>query len=128
MVQDLLKLLEEAKSHASENGKIIGRVTRYRDITINDSEYIGIDVDFENYLDANVKRGQYLAIRSIIRPIIILGQVYSISRSDVLARMGINEVKYHEDPSTIMTPAYVEIKPITETVSALMTRLNTSKH
>ena len=114
MVQDLLKLLEEAKSHASENGKIIGRVTRYRDITINDSEYIGIDIDFENYLDADMKRGQYLAIRSIIRPIVILGQVYSISRSDVLARMGINEIKYHEDPSTIMTPAYVEIKPITE--------------
>ena len=110
----LSKLLEEAKFHASQHGKIIGRVTRYRDITINDSEYIGVDIDFENYLDADIKRGQYLAIRSITRPVIILGQVYSISRSDVLARMKIKEVSYHEDPTTIITPAYVEIKPITE--------------
>jgi len=114
MGEDLLNLLNEAKSHATENGKIVGRVTRYRDIIINDSEYIGIDVDFNSYLDADIKRGQYLAIRSITRPDIILGQVYSISRSDVLARMGIQEVSYQEDPSTIMTPAYVEIKPIAE--------------
>jgi len=114
MGENLSNLLNKAKSHASENGKLVGRVTRYRDIIINDSEYIGIDVDFNSYVDADIKRGQYLAIRSIIRPVIILGQVYSISRSDVLARMGIQEVSYQEDPSTIMTPAYVEIKPIAE--------------
>ena len=114
MELDLSKLLEGAKDHASKNGKIIGRVTRYKDVKINDSEYIGVDIDFENYLEADIKRGQYLAIRSIIRPVIILGQVYSISRSDVFARMGIKEVSYHEDPTTIVTPTYVEIKPITE--------------
>lgn len=111
---DLSKLLEEAKAHASQNGKIVGRVTRYKDVKINDSEYIGVDIDFENYLEADIKRGQYLAIRSIIRPVIILGQVYSISRSDVYAKVGIEEVSYREDPTTIVTPAYVEIKPITE--------------
>jgi len=114
MELDLSNLLKEAKAHAFQNGKIIGRVTRYKDITINDSEYIGVDIDFENYLEADIKRGQYLAIRSIIRPVIILGQVYSISRSDVFARMGIEEVSYHEDPATIATPTYVEMKPITE--------------
>ena len=110
----LTNKLSEAKSHASKNGKILGRVTRYSDIIIDDSEYIGIDIDFDSYFKLDVKRGQYLAIRGIVRPVIILGQVYSISRSDVLARMGISEVNYHEDPSTIMTSTYVQIKPITE--------------
>lgn len=44
----------------------------------------------------------------------MLGQVYSISRADALSRLGIRELTYPRDPSTIITTTYIALRPIAE--------------
>ncbi|WP_338602545.1 ATP-binding protein [Sulfolobus tengchongensis] len=114
LVRGLEKKLNEAEEEAKKYGKVIGRITRYETVSVEDNELVGVDIAFEDYLDSDVKKGQYLAIRSIIKPVIMLGQVYSITRADVLARLGLRELTYPKDPTTIITTTYVELKPIAE--------------
>ncbi len=114
VIDELRKKLDDAENEASKYGTIIGRVTRYEIVTVNENELVGVDVLFDNYQNSDIKRGQYLAIRSIIKPIIMLGQVYSISRADALSRLGIRELTYPRDPSTIITTTYIALRPIAE--------------
>ncbi|QXJ32043.1 ATP-binding protein [Saccharolobus shibatae] len=114
VIDELRKKLDDAENEASKYGTIIGRVTRYETVTVNENELVGVDILFDNYQNSDIKRGQYLAIRSIIKPIIMLGQVYSISRADALARLGIRELTYPRDPSTIVTTTYIALRPIAE--------------
>ncbi|ADX82142.1 ATP-binding protein [Saccharolobus islandicus] len=114
VIDELRKKLDDAENEASKYGTIIGRVTRYETVTVNENELVGVDVLFDNYQNSDIKRGQYLAIRSIIKPIIMLGQVYSISRADALSRLGIRELTYPRDPSTIITTTYIALRPIAE--------------
>ncbi|ACP54562.1 helicase HerA domain-containing protein [Saccharolobus islandicus] len=114
VIDELRKKLDDAENEASKYGTIIGRVTRYESVSVNENELVGVDVLFDNYQNSDIKRGQYLAIRSIIKPIIMLGQVYSISRADALSRLGIRELTYPRDPSTIITTTYIALRPIAE--------------
>ncbi|BFH74058.1 ATP-binding protein [Sulfurisphaera javensis] len=117
IIQDLSKKLEEAENFAYENssdGKIIGRVTRFETIKLGERNYIGIDIAFSDYYSSNIKNGEYLAIRTIVQPVVVVGQVVSITRSDMLAEFNIREVSYPRDPTTIMTQTFLELKPIAE--------------
>ncbi|MFP3162936.1 MAG: ATP-binding protein [Acidianus hospitalis] len=114
IIKELENKLNNAEEDAKRNGKLIGRVTRYRTVRLEEEELIGVDISFEDYMRSNVSRGQYLAIRTILRPVIIVGQVVSISRSDVLAEMGIREVTSRKDPASIITDTFLGIYPISE--------------
>lgn len=114
VIEELKKKLEEAEKDASNQGTIIGRITRYKTVRIGEEELIGVDIAFEDYLKSTVSRGQYLAIRGIIKPVIMIGQVYSIDRADVLSRLGLRELTYPKDPTTIITDTYIELQPIAE--------------
>ncbi|ARM76917.1 ATP-binding protein [Acidianus manzaensis] len=114
IINDLSKKLDEAESEAKTWGKIIGRITRYETVRIGEEELIGVDIAFEDYLNSEITKGQYLAIRGITRPVIMIGQVYSITRADVLSRLGIRELTYPKDPTTIITTTYIELQPIAE--------------
>jgi hypothetical protein len=81
IIKELENKLNNAEEDAKRNGKLIGRVTRYRTVRLEEEELISVDISFEDYMRSNVSRGQYLAIRTILRPVIIVGQVVSISRS-----------------------------------------------
>lgn len=114
IIEDLKRKLEEAEKDAVNQGVIIGRITRYKTVKIGEEELIGVDIAFEDYLKSPIARGQYLAIRGITRPIIMVGQVYSIDRADILSRLGLRELTYPKDPTTIITDTYIELKPIAE--------------
>lgn len=117
IIQDLSKKLEDADQCALNNSvdkKIIGRVTRFETIKLGERNYIGIDIAFYDYYQSNIKNGEYLAIRTIVQPVVIVGQIVSIARSDMLAEFNIREVSYPRDPTTIMTQTFVELKPIAE--------------
>ncbi|AAK41563.1 ATP-binding protein [Saccharolobus solfataricus] len=114
LVKKLGDKLNEAEADAKKFGKLIGRITRFESVSLKDNELIGVDIAFEDYLNSDVKKGQYLAIRSITRPVTILGQVRAITRADALSKLGIRELSYPKDPTTIITTTYVELKPIAE--------------
>lgn len=117
IIQELDKRLKEADDYAVNNsidGKILGRVTRFETIKLGERSYIGIDVSFLDYMNSNIKNGEYLAIRTIISPVVIVGEVTSIERSDMLAQFNIRETSYPRDPTTIMTQTFIELKPISE--------------
>jgi DNA helicase HerA-like ATPase len=114
IIKELENKLNNAEEDAKRNGKLIGRVTRYRTVRLEEEELIGVDISFEDYMRSNVSRGQYLAIRTILRPVIIVGQVVSISRSDVLAEIGVREVTSRKDPASIITDTFLGIYPISE--------------
>ncbi|BDC18920.1 ATP-binding protein [Acidianus sp. HS-5] len=114
IIKELENKLNNAEEDAKSQGKLIGRVTRYRTVRLEEEELIGVDISFEDYMRSNVSRGQYLAIRTILRPVIIIGQVVSISRSDVLAEMGIREITSRRDPASIITDTFLGIYPISE--------------
>ncbi len=114
IIKELESKLNESEEDAKNNGNLIGRVTRYRTVRLEEEELIGVDISFEDYMKSNIMRGQYLAIRTILRPVIIIGQVVSISRSDVLAEMGIREISSRKDPASIITDTFIGIYPISE--------------
>lgn len=117
LVQELSKKLEEADSFALQNsidGKILGRVTRFETIRLGEKSYIGIDLAFLDYMNSNVRKGEYLAIRTIISPVVVIGEVVSIERADMLAEFNIRESSFPRDPTTIMTQTFLELKPISE--------------
>ncbi|MUM64828.1 DUF87 domain-containing protein [Acidianus infernus] len=114
IIKDLENKLNAAEEDARKNGEIIGRVTRYRTVRLEEKELIGVDISFKDYMRSNVSRGQYLAIRTILRPVVIVGQVVSISRSDILAEIGIREVNSRRDPASIITDTFLGIDPISE--------------
>ncbi len=113
---DLESLIDEADKFAKENsvGGIIGRVTRFESIKIGETHYVSIDISFEDYLKTQVRRGEYLAIRSIIPKVTIIGIIDTITRSDMLANLKIRETTNYRDPSTIMTPTTIQLSPIAE--------------
>ncbi|AWR96160.1 DUF87 domain-containing protein [Acidianus sulfidivorans JP7] len=114
IVSTLSSKLEEAEDDAKKLGEIIGRITRYQTVRIGERDLVGIDITFKDYINSNITRGQYLGIRGITRAIVMIGQVYSISRADTLARLGIRELSYPKDPTTIITTTFIELKPIAE--------------
>ncbi|QIW23942.1 ATP-binding protein [Sulfolobus sp. S-194] len=117
LVQELSKKLEEADSFALQNSiddKILGRVTRFETIRLGEKSYIGIDLAFLDYMNSNVKKGEYLAIRTIVSPVVVIGEVVSIERADMLAEFNIRESSFPRDPTTIMTQTFLELKPISE--------------
>ncbi len=113
---DLAILIDEADKYAEENSLegIIGRVTRFESIKVGETHYVSIDISFEDYLKTQVRRGEYLAIRSIIPKVTIVGIVDTITRSDMLAALKIRETTNNRDPSTIMTPTTIQLSPIAE--------------
>ncbi len=118
IISELKKKVEEADNDArslSADNSIIGRVTRYETVRIGERNYIGIDIGFEDYMRSNIKMDEYLGIRTIVHPALIIGRVISISRSDMLATLRIREISsYPKDPATIMTDTFIEIEPIAE--------------
>uniref|UniRef100_UPI003593177B helicase HerA domain-containing protein n=1 Tax=Acidianus infernus TaxID=12915 RepID=UPI003593177B len=114
IIKELENKLNAAEEDARKNGEIIGRVTRYRTVRLEEKELIGVDISFKDYMRSKVSRGQYLAIRTILRPVVIVGQVVSISRSDILAEIGIREVNSMRDPASIITDTFLVIDPISE--------------
>lgn len=118
IISELIKKVEEADNDArslSADNSIIGRVTRYETVKIGERNYIGIDIGFEDYMRSNIKMDEYLGIRTIVHPALIIGRVISISRSDMLATLKIREItSYPKDPATIMTDTFIEIEPIAE--------------
>jgi len=113
---DLAVLIDEADKYAKENSVegIIGRVTRFESVKIGETHYVSIDISFEDYLKTQVRRGEYLAIRSIIPKVTIVGIIDTITRSDMLATLKIRETTNNRDPSTIMTPTTIQLSPIAE--------------
>ncbi|EWG07931.1 MAG: hypothetical protein ASUL_02769 [Candidatus Aramenus sulfurataquae] len=112
----LKKLMDEAEEEAKRNSVdgIVGRVTRFENVRVGESHYVLVDVAFEDYLRTQVRRGEYLAIRSIIPRVTMVGVVEAITRSDMLASLKIREVNNYSDPSTLMTPTTIQLTPITE--------------
>lgn len=113
-----LKLLldeadEDAKKFSIDN-KILGRITRFQTVKLGEREELGIDIAFEDYITSNVKRGEYLAIRTIIHPVIVIGRIVAINRSDILAQLGLKELNYPRDPTTIITSTHLLLTPVSE--------------
>ncbi|MEM0374157.1 MAG: ATP-binding protein [Sulfolobaceae archaeon] len=117
VIQELSKMLDIADSFAIQNsvdGKIIGRVTRFETIKLGEKSYIGVDIAFLDYMNSNIKKGEYLAIRTIVSPVVIVGEVVSIERADMLAEFNIRESTFPRDPTTIMTQTFLKLNPIAE--------------
>ncbi|AOL16383.1 hypothetical protein BFU36_06355 [Sulfolobus sp. A20] len=112
--EKVVKAEEDAKN-LSANNNIVGRVTRYETVKVGERNYIGVDINFEDYVKSYIKMDEYLGIRTIIHPVLIIGRVVSIARSDMLAQLRIKEItSYPHDPATIMTDTFIEIEPIAE--------------
>jgi len=107
------KLVEQLKGRVKEayeivtkysrDGNVIGKVTRFEYINVGSKPLIKVDISFESYFKNPVKRGEIIAISSIIPKVIVIGSVDTITRGDMMTTLGIKEIRGREDPSTIIT-------------------------
>ncbi len=116
-VEHLSKLIEEAEEVArthSNDGTILGRVTRFETVKVGGRPEIKVVISFDDYVKSRIARGEYLAIASVISRVIVLGQVDEIQRIDLLAQLGVRELGVTKDPASLMTSTVVTLKPISE--------------
>lgn len=127
--------LEEAVEHlyrraygeASRLGRIIGRVTRYREVELGEDLTVEVDVYPEEYFSGEPLRiGSYLVIVDPKpvrqgpeeRPRRVLGVVKSIVREDELAFLGVeapmSSYNGEPDPRGVLTSARVKLRLLTE--------------
>ncbi|WP_196770211.1 ATP-binding protein [Stygiolobus azoricus] len=109
-----LKEAYEAVTKYSRDGNIIGKVTRFEYINVGSKPLIKVDISFESYFKNPVKRGEIIAIASIIPKVIVIGSVDTITRGDMMTALGIKEIRGREDPSTIITNTVLTINPLAE--------------
>ncbi|MFP3189040.1 MAG: ATP-binding protein [Sulfolobaceae archaeon] len=118
------KLVEQLKGRVKEayeivtkysrDGNVIGKVTRFEYINVGSKPLIKVDISFESYFKNPVKRGEIIAISSIIPKVIVIGSVDTITRGDMMTTLGIKEIRGREDPSTIITNTVLTINPLAE--------------
>lgn len=113
-IKNLMAYADDVAIKYSQDGKIIGRVTRFYYVKVGNKPLIRIDIPFENYVERPVKMGEYIAVVSIVPKAIILGIVDEIDRADALANLGIKTIKSSEDPSTMATDASIILRPLGE--------------
>ena len=113
-LKDLLENAYELARKLSKDGRILGRVTRSDTVIVGARSLINVEVSFEDYLASDIKRGQLLALVSVVPRSVIVGQVERIARADLLASLGIKEIKGSVDPSGLMTSTIVSLRPVSE--------------
>ena len=113
-LKDLLENAYELARKLSKDGKILGRVTRSDTVIVGARSLINVEVSFEDYLASDIKRGQLLALVSVVPRSVIVGQVERIARADLLASLGIKEIRGSVDPSGLMTSTVVSLRPVSE--------------
>lgn len=99
----------------SRDGTPIGRVSRSRQIVVGSGSVLEAEVSFEDYAaGAVVRRGQLVAVVSPVARAVIVGIVENVARADLLALLGIGEVRAAEDPASMVTPLAISIRPLAE--------------
>jgi len=114
VLRERVREAEKVAKELSKDGDIIGRVTRFEFIHVGEKPVIKVEISFEDYFKNPVKRGEILGIASIIPRVIMLGIVEDIMRGDMLANLGIKEIRGREDPSTIITSTIITLDPVSE--------------
>ncbi|BCU68798.1 helicase HerA domain-containing protein [Stygiolobus caldivivus] len=117
LIEQLKARVKEANdvvSKFSKDGRVIGKVTRFEYVNIGSKPLIKVDISFESYFQNPVKRGEVIAIASIIPKVIVIGSVDMITRGDMMTALGIREIRGREDPSTIITNTVLTINPLAE--------------
>ena len=114
VLRERVRDAEKIAKELSKDGNIIGKVTRFEFIHVGEKPVIKVDISFEDYFRNPVKRGEILGIISIIPRVIVLGVVEDIMRGDMLANLGIKEIRGREDPSTIITSTIITLDPVSE--------------
>ncbi len=114
-LKGLIRRAEEDARRLSSDKSVIGFVTSFEMISIGEREVLRIDIPFELYLSSGIRRGEYIGIRTITQPVVVVGVVSSISRSDLRARLGIRELSSTvQNPVTIATDVTIDVRPLAE--------------
>ena len=96
-------------------GEVLGRVSPGEVASVGaDERRVVIDVDFETYLRAGARIGEYLGVATILGSV-MLGRVVEVRRRHV-AHIAHIQTLYApvEDPEGLKTPAQLVLEPLTE--------------
>ncbi len=118
------RLYRRAYEEAARLGRVVGRVTRYREVELGEDLTVEVEVDPEAYFSGDTLRiGSYLVIVDPKplgdgRPRRVLGVVKAVVRADELAMLGVETPMSgyagEPDPRGALTSARVKLRLLTE--------------
>jgi len=119
------RLYRRAYEEAARLGRLLGRVTRYREVELGEDLTVEVEVDPEAYFSGETLRiGSYIVIVDPKpvepggRPRRVLGVVKGIVREDELALLGVDApmsgYSGEPDPRSALTSARVKVRLLTE--------------
>ncbi|MCE4609407.1 MAG: DUF87 domain-containing protein [Desulfurococcales archaeon] len=121
LAERLDEMYRRAYGVAEELGTIVGRTTRYWDITVGPGETIKIEVDPETYYSGAsslYRIGDYLAVIDPKTLNVVLLRITHILRQDALAKIGveppISQYSLEPDTGSVATSTIIEAEPLME--------------
>jgi hypothetical protein len=114
---ELKQRVEAIRQKVEERGlgEVLGRVSPGEVASVGaDKRRVVIDVDFDTYLRAGARIGEYLGVATILGSV-MLGRVVEVRRRHV-AHIAHIQTLYApvEDPEGLKTPAQIVLEPLTE--------------
>ncbi len=121
LAERLDEMYRRAYGVAEELGVIVGRTTRYWDVTVGPGETIKIEVDPETYYSGSsslYRIGDYLAVIDPKTLNVVLLRITRILRQDALAKIGveppISQYSLEPDTGSVATSTIIEAEPLME--------------